>query len=551
MRLGGWLALVLVAAGLSGCLGGFQDPLEEQSTTETGAGEVLALLDGGVPEIQVPVDVVLVGFEAGVADELASRLEPERVDHRAMSFLRVFPPDPENPQPPLSSTGVGAPTVPVAQFRVHQAPAALEAAFFDAVAEARVPGADGAIYDANAVEAFLAGTLPDHGLEVDPNRPALVLVHGNDVLPEDHAYRYTYPSGYLEPVRVFGERKPLLVADLSARPDPYVTSDPGPLGGILLPNEPPDDYDRPIPASGDEAVEAAANAVVEATHFRLLQGSIYPVTTRPCHALTLVLGIRATGVTHALPTHAQALELVDVEGLEASFENLTGRDNVFVDLDVRMLPQDDPVLDAASRGGLGGNDAVRWWIDENWETYWVPHEGCEPYVSFLVFGDAVDPISFGVGGYDTERSHRISFSVVDGRNLLTETYRGPAEETVHQRPDSRDGYDWVNLFYAHEAGHTVGQRHPHDISTMEGSATDRSFSSVWSVMSYQTGDRVVDFGAVDRANYQRNRAGWLVQAAVEADLDGTGEFERALAHLEDYRWLEAGRVLDELLAGQP
>lgn len=521
------LALLALVPALAGCLG-TGEPLRAPEAAPADA--VLRILDDGAFEVEVPVDVVLVGFDAGTASALRLALPPEPVRQAAGGAL--------------------LPARPTAVFRVHEAGAAFAADALAAIGAARVPDAAGDIYDANAVEDWLAARLPAEGVALDADTPALVLLHGGATLPEGHGYRYTYPGGWLEPVRLFGERHPLLVLDVSAAEDRYVTEPPfsaeRTVFGAAFGASMPDAYDFPLAAGGPETVEALAEAARDAVQYRLLQGPAYLPRLEPCHAVTLVLGVRAASATEALPGYPAARESVDVPRLDAVWENATGAPNVEVDLRVLALPTDDPALDAVSRGGLGGAEAAKTWVAANWPAYWVPHEGCAGYVAFLVYGDAADADSFGIAMEDDATGRRVALIVVNDATRVRDAWSGPAQDVVGTGAASRRP-DWVTYLFAHEAGHLLGQSHPHNVALEDGLGTDRSFSSVWSAMSYQTDDRVSDFGAVDRANHLRNRAGAAVRAAVEAGLDGSPAFEEARRHLAAHRWKEAGDVLAEAL----
>lgn len=515
---------LLAALALSGCLGATQTlpPLAPAAFDAA-----LRLLDDGTFEVDVPVDVVLVGFDPGTGKALQAALAPEPVRQ-------------------------GEPARPRAVFRVREASPAFSADALAAIGAAQHPEAAAGIYDANAVEDWLSGRMPREGIALDANTPALVLLHGRDVLPQGHAYRITYPLGWLEPVRLFGERHPLLVLDVSAAEDPYVTEPPfspeRTVFGTVFGASTPDAYDRPLASGGADAIEALAEAARDAAQYRLLQGSAVPVSAKPCHAVTLLLAVRATSATEAMADHKAAEESVDVPLLDAAWENATGAANVEVDLRVLRLPAEDPMLDAVSRGSLGGAEAVKAWVSANWAQYWVPHEGCEAYVTFLVFGDAGDADSFGIAMHDVAADHRVAFIVINDATRLRDAWSGPAREVVSTGDPSRVP-DWVTYLYAHETGHLLGQSHPHNIALDDGTlGTDRSFSSVWSAMSYQTDDRISDFGAVDRANHLRNRAGSIVQAAVAQGLQDTPRFAAALDALSRHRWKDAGDALLPLLS---
>lgn len=525
------LVLALVVPAMAGCIGAVDDPGQTQGVEEPSA-DVVELLDDGGVQVDVPVNVVLIGYDDGVADQLADRLDREKVVHSALNYYRTFPPNSSEPKTPLSASTAKLPMRPVADYRIHDA-SELTDDLHAVMADATV---NETAYDARAVEDWLAEALPGVGVEMDADTPTVVYLHAGE--PGDHGWRYRYANGWLGPVRVFGEAEPFVAMDLSAREDPWVTS-----------QQAPKDYDRPLPANGSETVDALHQATVDLTHFRLLQGAIYPITTKSCHAVTLILAVRTTAATEHLPDYRRAKEMLAPDRLESGWENATGRDNVHVDVETLQLPQDDPALSAMSRGSLATLDTFRWWLDANWEDYWVEHEGCEPYVSFLVFGDVAEPLTFGIATYDADKSHRISFSAAGERARLRDMYQGPGEDRINTRDRSRDSYDWVNLLYAHETGHLLGQRHPQDITTPDGGRYTWSFNSVHSAMSYQTGDRTVDFGAIDHANYARNRAGFLLQEARSEGLSDAPAFETALDHLRDHEWDAAEDALEGLLHG--
>lgn len=556
------VALALGSLVLAGCV----SPLTPAGTAPPLVEDLLGrltLLDGGF-EIEAPVHVLLIGFAPGTAAAVQAALSEPKIEHEYLDFARDFPPS--LPTEEVGGT-VPMPVVPVAQYRIHDASPELAAAFFAAVKP--VEGADG-IYDANAAEEWLAANLPAAGFPVDPATPAMVLLHASAQLGE-HGWRTTFPQGYLEPVRVFGERTPLLVMDVSAIEDPYVTTAVTPPARVPSPVPLPippspvaspfptqpverEAYNYPLESNGADAVDVLALAITDATHFRLLQSSIYPITTKPCHAVTLVLALRGYSLAEAMDLKAESY--LSLPTLQGAFDNLTGKGNTIVDLKVLNLPQDDPALEAVIPRSALTLDAFRYWVDMNWDQYWVPHDGCEPYVSFLVSGDRSDFLGFGgIALYGVKDTHRMSFSVIDDLRRIREDERSPLAGALGdapgltQRPESIQRYDIVNRLYAHETGHLMGQHHPHNvIRTDDGTPTTPAFSAVWSVMSYQNRERVTDFGAIDHANYMRNRAGFVVQAAIHGGLQNETEFQEALQLLAEYRWQEAGDLLVPLLA---
>lgn len=547
------IAALLSAPALAGCL----TPPEalDAASALPAVDSALALLglEEGNLALDVPVDVVLVGFEAGVAEALRAALaEPESVLHAPSSATRTFPPSPDTVGAPgLTGESIAAAIAPRAVFRIAELPADAVAAFYEAAAAWTIEGAEGEL-DANAAEAWLARALAEAGLAPSPDRPSMVVLHGGEALGE-HAWRYTYSHGWLSPVRAFGELEDLFVYDVSATPDPFVVSTaPQGIGVVFATafgDTPTRPYDYPLEAGGAATVDALALLARESAHHRFLKGPLYPVSTRPCHHVTLLLAVHATSATEALPGFRRAAEWVDVAGLEAAFENLTA-DEVTVELKTLALPVDEPALDALSRGaaGFATLDALRWYLDENWENFVTVQEPCEEYLSLLLYGDFATQGAFGgIGMYDVQRSHRISFSLVSDQRRLENEYAGPGEEVVAKRDESME-WNRVNLLFSHEIGHTFGQHHPQHYSNAAGTApTNHAFESVWSAMSYQTDDRTIDFGSNDRAQWLRNRASYAVLEARAASLEGTPEFESAMGHLGLYHWEAAQAALEPAL----
>lgn len=514
------LAALLALVLASGCLSSDPASPPPPAAVEAEPTPVERLGDGRYA-VEVPTPVVLIGWPAAEVEELRAALVPETVEHASITYTLVdVPPDSDDPDPsPLLGGGdppTPAPVVPTAVYRVVADPA-LDRAFL-----ANLTRAEGGFLDGSAAEAWLAAHLPRFGVAVDPNRTVLVL----PALEGSHAWRYDGNLGHLDGVRAFGERHPILGLDLTARADPYVT------GGTA--------YRQAVEPSS--LAERAATAIRDATHHRLLQGPIYPQTVLPCHGVTLLLAVRATALTDVLPGFTPASAAVAEERLARHFANLTGMP-VHVDLRVLRLPVDDPVLDALSRDRVELS-AIRLWLEQNWDRYWVEHPGCEPYVSFALYGDLTDAEALfaGIAMHDVGDGRRISYSIVGELTRLNA--EGP---TAAPQP-GRDPNEWFNRLFSHETGHLFGQRHPHDITKVGSGGSNNAFSSVWTTMSYQVRGVVDDFGAVDHANFARNRAGYVLQAAVAQGLDGTPQYQEALEHMAHLRWEAAAGALQPLLA---
>ncbi len=502
---------LLAVASISGCL----SDGEPQKDQVVEIPELLPaiLQEDGTISVTVPVDVFMVGFSESTAATVRAQLDNEVIEHGVYSFARSF----------LAPEGQVGGTIknfvqPTTQYRVHAVPLGNLVSTLDQhMLET--------YYDANAAEDALVEHLTDAGFELDANRPSLVLMH---LGTQGHSYRILYETGYVNQVRAFGERTPLLVLDVSAAMDPWV--------GTW------DRYNSPLDSDDTGPL---VDAVVAATHFRLLQGPLYPPTLAPCHAVTLLTAVRGTAAAEVLPGYTSAEDMVQADNLTRAWETLLGEGRVHVDPVVIQLPTDDPGLEAILR--TGNLDLLRFWMDENWGDYWVEHEGCEAYVSIFLVGDVSDNGISGIAMYDIRDDRRLSFSSFNDLNRMREEGTGMGAPVFYVPDDSRYHSDWLDFLYTHESGHLFSMRHPHDVTLISGGAFETTFSSIWSSMSYQQDGKLPQFGVIDHTNYMRNRAGFLLEAVIEQD----GESEAvtsALDHMGKYHWEAANRILEDALA---
>lgn len=512
------IAILLSPLALAGCLSDDDaaNPEHARSSVERFAATEAADANGpsvalnpprlmdGIVHLDVAVPVVLVGYSENVAQDLDQRLSNQTVHQWTSSgdpFLfssdPVRPPETNGaPYPrvydpgPLSTTGV---------YHVWQARDAF-------VSDVRaVLAGSGPTANATQVESLLVDTLRQEPGLVNANRPLIVLIDSDALAATDVSWTYHLPYGLLDDVVVFGERHPMLVVD--------------------------------APADADAMVER----IHRATEYRLLQGNNARTPIASCHALTVIQAWRTASPLDDLE------DPTDRQEVRAAFEALTG-DETHVDFRAIDLPADDPVLDALSRADRQPNGfsepLLREWVIQNWDDYWVAHDGCRGYVSIL-FQEAptlsclpVRPSgmprcgNFGVGTYDDGRDYRIALSWIYGDSPMANT--------------------WLHV---HEGGHLFGLNHPHNIHAGPDGETNETFTTVWSSMSYDTisgGESLVhEFSAIDRANFVRNQAGFVVQAAAAAGLEDTAEFQAALDHLADYEWKAASDALRPLLETQP
>lgn len=486
---------ITLALIVSGCLGPTDDDDPAGSTART-FDLALPLWTDDAIEMDVPVPVVLIGFDAESADALdASLSEGVRVAHDAMTLNQPLPPDPDGgveDHMPLEGKTLPVPIVPTARFDVQRLDATLQAQLSE-----NITAWDSK--DGDLLEAWLAAALVDTPLQPDPSAPSLILLHP-DFEGSDATWRYTFPHGHLEPVRSFGEREPMHIRILS-----------------------------------DQEAGDLDHWVTELVHYRFLQGAIYPMPLPECHAITLITAYRPTSVGEHLDELKDAVDLFDPEELERAFGNLTGS-TVHVDAKVLELPVDDPVLDLIVRGEFGSLEAQRAWFSLNWQDYHVAHDGCEAYLSFVIHGDLASVGSgiIGIGTYDG-KGYRIALSWVNEAFRLLWDPASPA----NQMTDGSGEYNWINFLHGHEAGHILGMHHPFHSSEGQNNA----FQDVWSVMSYSTDGRVIDFSMVDRNNFQRNSAAYVIAEAARLGLDDTPEWSEAFERLTARDWNGASAAL--------
>ncbi|HEY1076405.1 MAG TPA: hypothetical protein VGE51_06925 [Fontimonas sp.] len=486
--------------------------------------------------VDVPVPIIAIGFDADQIAALQAALPPHTVLHNNGDLNQSLPPDVDEAQEqqdfsvllPLAGETFTVPVVPTAQYQVRAAPDGLVAGFERTLASAKLSDT---IYDANLVEDYFAAALPQHGFATNPNAPPLVILHLEAFGIGEHAWRTTGTTGFLEPVRLFGARQPLLVFDPSALADPY--------GG--------DDGFRAPVGAGDSA--NIARFVVALTEFRILQGSIYPIALDACHAVTGIMAVRETSVAQATPLLRPVEETLFEDNLRRSFENLTGAPTHF-DFKLLYLPADDPVLDALLRLEFPGMEVLRAYLSTNFDRYHVAHEGCEAYLSVVAQSDAAAVPGggvLGIGTYDDSPGHRISMSWVhDAFRLLFD----PESPVGIYAGSGQEYLNWWEYLFSHETGHLYGQRHPHDISSdsYEGDpadplGSDNAYSSIWTSMSYQQDGRMIDFGYTDQANWKRNRAGYALREAAAAGREGSAEWNAAMAHASRLEWTAVWETL--------
>ncbi len=487
-------ALLLVFA-LAGCLSATPPSSQPEQPQEP---SVPAIINNGAVRMDVPVPVFLIGFSDELAAQLQARLQPS-------SFGR----------PSFTPTAVYEVYTPNATWQ-DDFDGFLAGA--DHAGNALATGFAGPVLDGNAIEERLAATLAQIHDVPDGITSLVVLNTGRT----GHAYHYEGNVGWREPVRAFGERHAFLVWDPFAEADPWA--------GTAIPHQ------SPVAAA---TADHLAAWVERATAIRALHMPIWPPTTLTCHAITIVFGVRSTTVTPSALGLQSWQEAFDVERLQATFENLTG-DPVFVDLNVLHLPQDDPALEATTREN-GARAVTQTYLDMNFDAYHVGHEGCEAYLSLVVYGDLADQRTQSNGNavMMSASGNRISTSLVaENVRVMSEAigYNDVWDEstTFERVGPGADPHEWFNWIVAHETGHLFSLPHP-NYSTGQPSYSDTGFASTWNVMGYQMRRIVTDTSFVDTNNFQRHQAAYAVLAADARGMDVT----EALDLMGQYRWKEA------------
>ncbi|SFF52709.1 hypothetical protein SAMN04488120_10722 [Fontimonas thermophila] len=484
--------------------------------------------ENGRLAVDVPVPVVTISFPQDAVEALRAALQPFTVNHASGDLNQTFPPDVDevletgDPVVLLPAFGetITLPVLPTAHYQVTAASPALTQAFARALDAARI---DEQTFDANTIEDFLANALPAHGIALNPNAPGIVLLHLEALGVGTHGWKIQGQTGFLAPVRLFGERHPVLVIDPSAVPDSYT-------GGSA--------YDSPLAA---DATAEIVQFVRDATEYRVLQGSIYPIAQAPCHAVTGILGIRHnTSLGEAILRQVE--DAFDAARVKAGWDHLTGSD-VFFDVKILSLPEDDPVLDALARGEFPAFEVLRAYLSLMFEQYHVEHPGCEAYLSVVFAGDVATVPGggvIGIGTYDDSPGQRISMSWV--HEVFRFTF-DPESPLCIASCDGKDYLNWWEYLFSHETGHILGQRHPHDITRADPGpeesllgASNNSFSSIWSSMSYEQDGRMIDFGAIDQANWRRNRAGFALALAAQNGRENTPEWALAMDAASRLDW---------------
>lgn len=494
--------LLLAVAVFSGCFAN-----EAPEPVGPGPNEAVteATIQDGRVHMDIPVPVFLIGFSSDLAADLTKTLTP------------------------LTLSGAGA-LAPTARFDVHVPDEAWQTGFDEFLTTAAhaghadLTGFSGKVLDGRQIEDHLAATLPNVHAVPEGITALVVLDPGS----RGHAYHYDGNVGWREPVRTFGERQGLLVWDPFAEPDPWVGSAQA--------------HHKPATTVTADSIAAW---VERATSIRALHMPIWPPTTLPCHAVTVILAVRNTALTPAALGLQSWDETLDIERLQATFENLT-QDPVFVDLVVLQLPADDPQLELVTREN-NARAVTQTYLDMNFDAYHLPHEGCEPYLSLIVFGDLADQRTSSNGNavMMTASGHRISTSLI-AENVRVMTEAVGYNETWDESTDfervgpGADPLEWFNWVAAHETGHLFSLPHP-NYSTGDVAHSDPAFASTWNVMGYQMRRIVTETSHVDTHNMARNQAAYALVEAHERGMDERA-MRQALQAMAEYRWKNATQI---------
>jgi len=491
-------AVATLAFALSSCGGGDAGGLEHSFSTRSASVEI----DGDVVRMDVSIPVFLLGFDSATQTQLQALLPPMLVD---------------------ANSGL----LPTAIFDIQRPDAVWQAKFDAFLATTRLDGHadltgfDGPVLDGNAIEAWLDTHLGDIA-DVPDGLTSLVILNTG---LSGHAYHYAGNVGWREPVRTFGEATSLLVWDPHAEPDPWVGT--------------AEAHHVPVSKATPELI---AEWTKRAVAIRALHAPSRTPAIQSCHAVTVVLAVRNTALTPDLLGLQSWEDTLDIPALEATYEKLVD-DEVYFDLLVRQLPLEDPVLDVLTREN-NARVVTATYLDLNFDSYHVAHEGCEPYLSLVVFGDLLDQRTSSNGNAQTSliNGRRISTSLVaENVRIMSELVgynEAWDESTSFERVGpGADPLEWFNWVIAHETGHLFSLPHP-NAGTGDGeSYSDTGFASTWNAMGYQMRRIVTEMSMVDANNFARNQAAAAVLAATDDNAR-----KAALEAMADYRWKAAVRL---------
>jgi hypothetical protein len=464
-------------------------------------GEATLREDGRI-HLNITLPMVLIGFQNGTGEAVQERFEPVLLDRSKHG--NHHPRVPDDGSTPLDWTETVIEPLPFL-YEVHvdviEADDAFTAEFLQWLPEATLESGS---LDGEQIERWFYEQLAEDGL-VREGMVSLVALHLAG-LDQTGGISYSDAVRTHENVRIFGTQYPVLVFEASA------PRDQGASGGSGL-------YAGPLPDGGDETADGLAAFATEAVQWRVFSRVLGFAPSGACHSITLILAHRATSLVPVEP---------DVDHLVAEWEDLFRPESIEIHVKRLSLPVDDPALDLVLRGELAlAPHGARAYLHANWDQYVETGLGCEEYLAVFVQGDSLDRGS-GSGSTDAGTERRIALMSVP-------------QELVNVYPEAFPTY-----LLAHEMGHLFGlvhvdQGHP-------GSNTH--FQHVHSVIHDGIARMFIEYGAGDRINILRERAGAVVERGLDEGLADLPGFEDVLDDLAEFRWADATTRTLALLEGQ-
>lgn len=577
---------VLLAAGLAGCIG-TQDG--DSPVQPAGGGPVE---DGPLLEMEMPIQVVPVGFEDVDRDRLLAHLDqpdPSYIMSRAFATGGV---DPEPIQYNVSYEVRKAPDAfaeALFAFVDDQAEPARPTSFLESYdreghhricpedtsdspspLDEETPCEDVRHVPAQDLEAWIAEHRAAYGLDgPEPGYTVFVLDHHSKAyLPRDTYHQYTIEQahpGSDEPLRAWGGNHDFVFLDASAGPNAY---DDQPWALDSRPNASLTDR-RDLPVwdyeEGEDAFyENLARNVADATNALWARSPNRALDHAGRYVVPYYIFIDPN--TRPNPDHPlHAVDPLDVpahtdeEGIQAAFEMLLPWAKVETEFHYVYLPEDDPAMhrvleDAKTRHptgeGAGPTDlerdvdlgVVRKHLKDNWDDYVPDPSDARVHPMFLFWVQG--PQGVGTSGYADEDAWGdpwAAFSTIGDVDVCPG--RTPPTCTPEDRPGRTAEEAWRvwNGHLTHEVGHSLGLNHPFQPYRFapdgQPSVDDNTlWDSVATTMSYRTADTT--FNAFDRDFLLRHHTAHVAAEVLrdgEAPQPAREKAWRALSLIEEGR----------------
>lgn len=346
-----------------------------------------------------------------------------------------------------------------------------------------------------------------------------------------------------------------------------------------------DNVDHPVWDLADDQPKLLRNLARHAGDWALLKvvrTPIYDFEYRSKWVFPVHVYIESSSISADLPGEIgdDVRTWFKPERIEAAFQNLAPWVETTVDLQIHMLPQDDPGMAQAIRLAelygdpqTANSGVIEDYVARNWDKY-VPAEDAATRVipQFLFFFDGTFNF-WGLnqgGGYAGGDAWGRPWAVF---SHIFDICAKP-EQVPCTKATKWEGEGSLDLLVIHEAGHEVGLTHARDTGMLmpDGSApyyANWLWDSSWSTMTYR--HQCPCFDQYDRDTTARGHTAWALDlvarrlaegvegAAADAARAATGDAEgklvagdwQAAATIATRAWDQLVREAGPLAAGAP